>query len=92
MTNALKEKFREFSGTAQMVIEVRHSQAQVVGINGNLQTYVDAVCALLNDSRGDWGSGFFYAGGYEINYEPVARGGKNYLQRAKVRLDVEVSR
>ncbi|HYA18469.1 MAG TPA: hypothetical protein VEF06_13440, partial [Bryobacteraceae bacterium] len=84
MANTLKEKFREFSGTAHFVIEVRHSQAVLAGIESNLQTYVDAVCALLDDSRGDWGGGAFYSGGYNITYEAVARGGKNYLQRAKV--------
>ena len=92
ISNNLKEKFREFSGTAHVVIEVRHSQAHLSGIETNLQVYVDAVCALLDDSRGDWGSGGFYSGGYEISYEPVVRGGRNYLQRAKVGLDVEVSR
>ena len=54
--------------------------------------YVDAVCALLDDSRGDWGDGAFYAGGYEVAFEAVARGGKNFLQRAKVKFEVEVSR
>jgi hypothetical protein len=92
MSNTMKEKFREFSGTAHLVIEVRHSQALLTNIENNLQTYVDAVCALLDDSRGDWGGGLFYSGGYDVAYEPVARGGKNFLQRAKVGLDVEVSR
>ena len=53
---------------------------------------MDAVCALLDDSRGDWGSGAFYTGGYDVSYEPIARGGKNFLQRAKVGFDVEVSK
>ena len=53
---------------------------------------MDAVCALLDDSRGDWGSGLFYAGGYDVSFEPVGRGGKNFLQRAKVGFDVEVSK
>jgi hypothetical protein len=92
VSNTLREKFREFSGTAQMVVDVRHSQAQLKGIEGNLQVYVDAVCALLDDSRGDWGSGTFYPGGYNVSYEPVVQGGKNYLQQAKVGFDVEVSR
>ena len=92
MANTMKEKFREYSGTAHLVIEVRHSRPMLSGIEDNLQTYVDAVCALLDDSRGDWGGGAFYSGGYDISYEPVARGGKNYLQRAKVGVDVEVSR
>ncbi len=92
LSNTLKEKFRIFSGTAHTVVEVRHSQDTLGGIESSLEAYVDAVCALLDDSRGDWGSGLFYAGGYEVSYEPVGRGGGNFLQRAKVGFEVEVSR
>ena len=92
LSNTMQEKFREFSGSAQMVVEVRHSQSQLSGMETNLQVYVDAVCALLDDSRGDWGSGIFYAGGYDVSYEPVVQGGRNYLQRARIGFDVEVSR
>ena len=53
---------------------------------------MDAVCALLDDSRGDWGNGAFYSGGYDVSYEPVGRGGKNFLQRATVGFDIEVSK
>jgi hypothetical protein len=84
VSNTLREKFRQFSGKAHMVVEVRHSQDQAA--------YVDAVCALLDDSRGDWGGGAIYGGGYEVSYEAVGRGGKNFLQRAKVGFDVEVSK
>jgi hypothetical protein len=92
MSNTLKEKFRRFSGKAHIVVEVRYSQDGLDTIESNLQVYVDAVCALLDDSRGDWGGGSFYTGGYEVGYEPVARGGKNFLQRAKVGFEVEVSK
>jgi len=64
MSNTLKEKFRRFSGKAHMVVEVRHSQDRLETIEANLQLYVDAVCALLDDSRGDWGGGSCYTGGY----------------------------
>ncbi|MDP9053227.1 MAG: hypothetical protein M3N93_02850 [Acidobacteriota bacterium] len=92
MSNTLTEKFRRLSGRAHAVVEVRHSQDRIETIETNLQVYVDAVCALLDDSRGDWGSGLFYTGGYDVVYEPVTRGGKNFLQRAKVGFDVEVSK
>ncbi len=92
MSNSLKEKFRRFSGKAHIVVEVRHSQDRLDGIESNLQVYVDAVCALLDDSRGDWGNGSFYTGGYDVAYDAVTRGGRNYLQRAKVGFDVEVSK
>lgn len=92
VSNSLKEKFRQFSGKAHMVIEVRHSQDRLDGLEAQTQIYVDGVCALLDDSRGDWGGGAFYTGGYDVNYEAVTRGGKNFLQRAKVGFDVEVSK
>jgi hypothetical protein len=92
LSNTLKEKFRQFSGKARMVVEVRHSQDHLQGIEANVEVYADAVCALLDDSRGDWGSGATYGGGYDVSYESVVRGGKNVLQRAKVGFDVEVSK
>jgi hypothetical protein len=92
MSNTLKEKFRQFSGKAHLVVEVRHSQDELTDIASNVDVYVDAVCTLLDTSRGDWGGGLFYAGGYDVSYEPVGRGGKNFLQRAKVGFDVEVSK
>src|ERR1700684_566466 len=90
LSNTLKEKFRQFSGKAHAVVEVRYSQDTLEGIESSVQVYVDAVCAMLDDSRGDWGSGLFYAGGYDVSYEAVGRGGLNFLQRAKVGFDVEV--
>lgn len=92
LSNALREKFRQFSGTAHVVVEVRHSQDTLEGIEASVELYVDAVCALLDDSRGDWGSGMFYTGGYDVAWEPVGRGGSNFLQRAKVGFDVEVNK
>jgi hypothetical protein len=92
LSNALKEKFRQFSGKAHVVVEVRHSQDTLPGLDSTVQVYADAVCALLDDSRGDWGSGLFYGGGYEVSFEPMGRGGRNFLQRAKVGFDVEVSK
>jgi hypothetical protein len=92
LSNTLKEKFRQFSGIVHTVVEVRHSQDKLDGIESSTEVYVDAVCALLDDSRGDWGSGLFYAGGYDVSYEAVGRGGRNFLQWAKVGFDVEVSK
>jgi hypothetical protein len=91
LSNALTEKYRSFSGQARMNAEVRHSEDTLDRVQKNLQTTVDAVCALLENSRGDWGSGAFYVGGYDVTYDPVVRGGKNYLQRAKVTFELEVS-
>ncbi|HKD08814.1 MAG TPA: hypothetical protein VKB79_23125 [Bryobacteraceae bacterium] len=92
MSNSLKEKYRQFSGKAHLVVEVRYSQDRLEALEANTQVCADAVCALLDDSRGDWGNGAFYSGGYDVTYEPVARGGKNFIQRAKVGFEIQVSK
>src|SRR5271154_310134 len=63
LSNTLKEKFRQFSGKAHVVVEARYSQDDLDSLESTIEVYVDAVCALLDDSRGDWGSGLFYGGG-----------------------------
>lgn len=89
--NILHEKFREFSGRVHITVEVRQTQESLDRIEVNTEMYVDAVCALLGEARGDWGDGASYSGGYTVNYEPVEMGGKNFLQRAKVTFAVELS-
>ena len=89
--NLQREKSRSFSGSVQLVIEVRQTQESLAQIEQNTEMYADAVCALLGDARGDWGDGASYTGGYRVDYEPVARGGKNFVQRAKVNFAVELS-
>ena len=91
VANKLTEKFRTFSGTAQMTIEVRHSQDRLDGLQDSLQLYTDAVTQVLAANRGDWGNGMFYAGGYEASFGPVKQGGKNFIQVAKVTFGIGVS-
>lgn len=89
--NALREKFRGFSGETQPVIEIRVSQDRLDGLEAQLHLYVDAVTQVLDGSRGDLGDGFFYAGGYDISYGPVTHGGRNFLQIAKVSFTLDLS-
>ena len=91
VTNELREKFRLFSGKVRMAAEARVSQSRVDGIESNSQLLSDAVTEVLDASRGDWGNGMFFAGGYEIAYGPVKQGGKNFLQITKVVFEVNVS-
>jgi hypothetical protein len=89
--NLQREKARNFSGRVHLIIEIRQTQETLDGFDSNTEMYVDAVIALLGDARGEWGDGASYSGGYEVEYEPVAMGGKNFLQRAKVNFAVELS-
>lgn len=92
VNNALREKFRTFSGTARLTVEARASQDRLEELEQRLGVYVDAVTAVLDANRGDWGLGMFYTGGYDIAIAPVRHGGRNFLQVAKVSFDVQVSR
>jgi len=92
LVNALAEKSRSFSGSAQMSVEVRHSQDRLEGLQDALELYTDAVTQTLNASRGDWGNGMFYAGGYEVSFAPVKPGGRNFIQTAKIVIEIGVSR
>jgi hypothetical protein len=89
--NLLTEKFRKFSGKVRTVAEVRVSQDRIEGIEEQLRLYVDAVTQVLEANRGSWGEGAFYTGGYEVTFEPVKHGGKNFLQAAKVVFEVDLS-
>ena len=91
LSNTLREKFRTFSGTARMTVEARASQDRLEGLEDRLHVYVDAVTNLLDASRGDWGQGMFYTGGYEVSFGAVKHGGKNFLQTAKVVFEIEIS-
>ncbi len=90
--NDLKEKFRSFSGSVQMAVEVRHSQDRLDGLQDTLELYADAVTQVLNQSRGDWGDGMFYGGGYAVSFGAVKSGGRNFIQVAKVTFEIGVSR
>lgn len=89
--NLLTEKFRRFSGKVRTVAEVRASQDRIEGLEERVRLYVDAVTQVLDANRGDWGQGMFFAGGYEVKFDPVQAGGRNVLQAAKVIFEVDLS-
>jgi hypothetical protein len=91
LQNTLREKFRQFSGTATLSVDVRVTHDRLEGLDQMAQLYVDALTQVLDVNRGDWGNGLFYTGGYTVTYQPVKHGGKNFLQTAKVSFDVQVS-
>lgn len=91
IVNRLREKFRTFSGDAEMVIEARVSQDRLDDMEAHVEFYIDAILRVLDNNRGDWGDGVFYAGGYEVAFGGVKHGGRNFLQIAKVSLVLEIS-
>jgi hypothetical protein len=92
IVNSLAEKFRSFSGNVQTTVELRHSQDRLDGLQDALDNYADAVMQVLNANRGDWGSGLFYCGQYQVLFGPVKHGGRNFQQVAKITFEIGVSR
>ena len=91
IANELREKFRTFSGDAQMVVEARVSQDRLEQMERNLHAYVDAITQVLDRNRGEWEDGVFYGGGYEVTFGGVKQGGRNFIQIAKVTFTLEIS-
>lgn len=91
VSNLLREKYRRFSGTARMTVEIRNSLDRLDGLEEQVRLYADAIAQVLDSNRGDWGDGVFYPGGYEVTFGPVKQGGKNFLQMAKATFEVEIS-
>jgi hypothetical protein len=91
VVNKLTEKFRTFSGTASLAVDVRVTHDRATDLQQSVAFYVEAVTDVLQRHRGDWGDGVFYTGGYEVAFHPVKRGGKNYLQTALITLEAHIS-
>lgn len=91
IVNLLREKFRRFSGTAQMVVEARVSSDRLEETESHVQFYADTIAQVLDNNRGDWGDGVFYGGGYEVTFGGVKHGGRNFIQTAKVTFALEIS-
>jgi hypothetical protein len=91
ISNTLAEKFRSFSGYLQMAIEIRVSQDRLDGLEQSAQLYSESVTETLNQIRGDWGDGLFYAGTYDVSFAPVKHGGKNFIKTAKITFPVQAS-
>lgn len=85
------EKFRTFSGKAQMVADIRSSAEDITATEASLQSYTDCLLRVLDASKGDWGGGRFYGGGYEVTFSPMKRGGLNYLQAARITLSLDIT-
>ena len=88
IVNDQREKFPRFSGTARLVAEIRVSQEHLEGLEVRTLVCVDEVTAVLGRNRGEWREGLYFGGRYEVEIEGVRRGGRNFLQVAKVKVEV----
>ena len=89
MENLPRRKFAGFSGPIKLVAEVRCTGERYDGLERELTACVEALTAALVASKGSWGEGLIYSGAYAVKFEPVKLGGRNFIQSAKIELDLE---
>jgi hypothetical protein len=92
IVNRQTEKFRRFSGVVEMAMELRHSQDRLEGMEEIVGWYVEAATEVLRSGQGDWGDGMFYGGEDQVVFGPIKRGGRNFLQAAKITFEIGVSK
>ena len=90
--NEGKVKFREFSGTYRVVVEVTHSQDRLEGLTDTLQATTDAVSDVFDRSSGNLGEGMVLVPGYQAEIDAVKKGGLHYQQSARVKCAVSWER
>ena len=92
LRNTQTEKFRMLSGTVTLVIEIRVSGERVEELETDLNSYVHAACQVLEASRGAWTAIGTYAGAYDIKFQPLRPGGKQFMKSAQIEFEIQISR
>lgn len=89
MDNRLVERFRKFSGTVAVVAEMRVSGERFGELEGQLARYVEAAGVLLGRNQGSWSENLAFDGAYEVRFERIRLGGKNFVQSARVEIELQ---
>jgi len=89
MENVLRRKFAGFAGPIRIVADLRCTGERYDLLEREVTTYVEAVATALARNTGSWGEGLVYNGAYNVKFEPVRLGGRNFIQTAKIELEIE---
>ncbi len=92
VVNNLREKFRTLSGTVSVTIAVAASSELIDHVEQWIHYYIEAVTNILRQNVGDWGSGMFFPGTYEVQVQPPKPGGSGFVQTGNITCIVSVSR
>ena len=92
LRNSQVEKFRMLSGVTSLIAEIRVSGARAEDLDAALHSYVEAACYVLDTSRGPWTSVGTYAGAYDVKFQPMRLGGKQFIRSAQIEFEIQVSR
>ena len=91
ISNGQREKFRSFSGTAAMAVDVWSSASMEQATEVALHFYVGGITSVLTANIGDLGNGCRYSGIYEVKMGTPKAGGLGFVQSARLTCNLEVS-
>jgi hypothetical protein len=86
------ERLRRFSGRIRVVAEIRVSGDRLDGMTDSLHFYVDGVRDVVERNAGCMRDGLYLSNEYEVQIEPVKKGGLNFIQTARIACAVVVNR
>ena len=92
LRNTQMEKFRVFSGNALLVAEIRVSGANATDLETALNSYVEAACEALYGARGAWTGIGTYSGAYDVKFQAMRLGGKQFTKSAQIEFEIQVSK
>jgi len=92
LRNTQNEKFRMLSGTASMVVEIRVSGERAAALETSLNSYVQAATQVLDGARGPWTDIGTYAGAYDVKFQAMRSGGKQFVKCAHIEFEIFISR
>ena len=91
LVNSGRAKFASFSGSIHVAAEIRVSESSIEALDGSLSRYVEALTGVLEDNRGKWADSVGFDGLYEVRFEPVKIGGRNFLQNARIDIELKAN-
>ena len=91
VSNTHLEKFRSFSGTLAVAVDVWFSSSLLGPTGTGIHYYLDAVISILQANQGDWGDGFYFSGYYNLHLQMPKTGGFGFVESAQISFVLDVN-
>jgi hypothetical protein len=88
LENRQEAKFSDFSGRLFLAADLRVTAEKPGQLDGMAARLTEAFTATLGLHRGRWTENLAFDGRYEVRFEAARLGGKNFLQTAKVTIEL----
>jgi hypothetical protein len=88
MSSKGAEKLSRNAARATLQVEIVVTAEKPEQVANETSNYIDGVMDVLDRNRGLWAAGVFYAGEFEVDIKPLAKGGLNYTQSAVFEIEV----